>query len=172
MYTCPNCSAEFAAPGDFCTRCGKPMLSHTQPEVISPQKGFTPEVSKPSTPDQATATGLGRIFGLHAGVAFFTVAVNMMLFGKDGLALALAPVTGGADLPPALVISVLAGAAVAYINYLGQKKWYGDDHESAKIKALITGVLTAIPTGLPGMLFGSVALAGVLFGKKRQGSLS
>ena len=169
MYACPSCLAEFTAPGNFCTRCGTAMFSQPQQEVISPQPGFTPEVSRVLTPDQATAHGFGRIFGLHAGVAFFTVAVNGMLFGKDGLALVFAPATGGADIPVALFISAMAGAAVGYITYIGQKKWYGDDYESAKIKALITGVLTAIPTGLPGMLFGSAALAGPVFGKKRGG---
>jgi hypothetical protein len=61
---------------------------------------------------------------------------------------------------------------VGYITFLGQKKWSGDDYESAKIKGLITGVLTAIPTGLPGMLFGSAALAGLLLRKKSGGGVA
>jgi hypothetical protein len=169
MFTCPSCLAQFTDPSSDCTACGAPMDSQARQEVVGPQPGFESAVSRVSTPDQATAHGFGRIFGLHAGVAFFTVAVNGMLFGKDGLALIFAPATGGADIPVALVISLMAGAAVGYITYLGQKKWYGDDYESAKIKALITGVLTAIPTGLPGMLFGSAALAGLVFGEKRGG---
>jgi hypothetical protein len=172
MFTCPGCLAQFTDPGNFCTACGMLMDSQPQQEVIPPQSGFTTEVPRVSNLDQATAHGLGRVFGLHSGVAFFTIAVNGMLFGKDGLALVLAPVTGGADIPVALVISMLAGAVVGYITFLGQKKWSGDDYESAKIKGLITGVLTAIPTGLPGMLFGSAALAGLLLRKKSGGGVA
>lgn len=162
MFTCYHCGAKFTEERSLCASCGARFASPGQ-EIIPPQPGLTSNVS---SPDQATARGLGRIFGLHPGIAFFTVAVNLMLFGKDGLALVLAPITGGADLPVALAASMVAGAVVGYITYLGQKKWFADDHESAKIKGLITGVLTAIPTGLPGVLFGSAALMGLLWRKK------
>jgi hypothetical protein len=174
MFTCPNsdCRTQFSTPGNFCTKCGASMVDEPSQEVIPPRADYMPATARVSNPDYATARGFGRIFGLHSGVAFFTIAVNGMLFGKDGLALVLAPVVGGADIPPALIISMIAGAVVGYITYLGQMKWYADDHESAKIKALITGVLTAIPTGLPGMLFGSAALAGLLLRKKSGGGIA
>jgi hypothetical protein len=124
-----------------------------------------------TNPHQAVAHGFGSIFGLHPGIAFFTVAVNLMLFGTDVVAGIIAIPTLGTDILPALGISGLAGAAVGTITYMGQKKWGGDDAESAKIKGLITGVLTAIPTGLPGMLFGGAAVLGALLrGKKSSGT--
>lgn len=140
-------------------------------EIIPPQGNYAPSAVRVSNPDFETARGFGQAFGLHPAVAFFTIAVNLMMFGKDGLALILAPETAGADIPIALLISAGVGALTGYVTYLGQMKWYGDDHESAKIKALITGVLTAIPTGLPGMLFGSAAVAGFFLRKKNSGGL-
>jgi hypothetical protein len=167
MVTCANCQTQMVGPAGFCNRCGMPMVYPPQPDIIPPHNGATPNVPKFTNSDQAVAHGFGQVFGLHPGVAFFTIAVNLMLFGKDGLAALLALPTGGVDVPVALLISGLAGAAVGYVNYLGQRKWDGDDHESAKIKGLITGVLTAIPTGLPGLLFGSVAVVRLLKRGKR-----
>ena len=174
MFTCPNssCQSQFTEPGNFCTECGASMLAEPTQEIVPPHSGYVPAVSEISHPDHATARGLGNVFGLYPGIACFTVAVNLMLFGKDGLALVLAGPTAGGDIPIALFISVAAGAVVGYVTYLGQMKWYSDDRESAKIKALITGVLTAIPTGLPGVLFGSAALAGLFLRKKSSGGLS
>jgi hypothetical protein len=167
MFTCPNsdCLTQFSEASDFCTACGTPMFDQL-PQKVIPRADYEPATSGISNSDRATVHGFGNIFGLHPAVAFFTVAVNGMLFGKDGLALVLVPVTGGTDIPVAMVISVTVGLLVAYVTYLGQMKWHAEDHESAKIKALITGVLTAIPTGLPGMLFGSAALAGLLWRRK------
>jgi hypothetical protein len=162
MFTCQNCQTQFATPGGFCTACGTDMSYQMQQEVIPPERGGEARSYAIPNAYQATAHGLGSIFGLHPAVAFFTLAVNLMMFGKDGVALLLAPITAGSDIPLALLISVGVGALIGYVTYLGQMKWDGDDHESARIKAMITGILTALPTGLPGMLFGSVALAGLL----------
>jgi hypothetical protein len=168
MFTCPNsdCQAQFTTPGNFCTACGASMFDGSSQEVIPPQADYMSATARVSNREYATAHGFGYLFGLHPAVAFFTIAVNLMLFGKDGLALVLAGPTAGGDIPIALLISVGVGALAGYITYLGQMKWHADDHESARIKALITGVLTAIPTGLPGMLFGSAALAGMVLRRK------
>lgn len=166
MYQCKNCLTQFTTAGNFCDKCGARMSLQPQQEVIPPQPGFTAHFSNAVNPHQAAARGFERVFGLHPGIAFFTIAVNLMLFGKDGVAVILAGPTAGVDLPVALGISMVVGATVGYVTYLGQKKWYGDDDESAKIKGMITGVLTAIPTGLPGMLFGSAAIAGSLLRRK------
>jgi len=174
MFTCPNssCLTQFTAPGNFCTACGASMFDELSQEVIPPGANYMPAAGRISNADHAMARGFGNVFGLHPAVAFFTIAVNLMLFGKDGIAAILFPITGGADILPAILISVAGGAFAGYVTYLGQMKWHADDHESAKIKALITGFLTAIPTGLPGMLFGSAALAGLFLRKKPNGGLS
>jgi hypothetical protein len=143
------------------------MVSPPQPEILPPEARSAANMSKLPDPHQAVAHGFGRVFDLHPGVAFFTCAVNMMLFGKDGLAAIFAPVTLGGDVLPALFISGVVGVATGYVTYLGQRHWSMDDHENAKVKGLITGILTAIPTGLPGVLFGGVALLGLLRRGKR-----
>lgn len=174
MFTCPNstCLTQFTEPGNFCTECGASMFDESSQEVIPPRADYMPAIARVSNPEYRIARAFGEVFGLHPAVAFFTIAVNLMMFGKDGLALVLAGPTAGGDIPIALFISLAVGAVAGYVTYLGQMKWYADDRESAKIKALITGVLTAIPTGLPGMLFGSAALAGLLFRKKSGGGIA
>jgi hypothetical protein len=173
---CSQCGAQLSELSKFCSACGAPViprLSMQQSYLApgSPPRSTTPATT-PTNAHQAVAHGFGSVFGLHPGIASFTIAVNLMLFGTDGAATVSAILTGGADvvvaLPAVLTISGLAGAAVGVITYMGQKKWYGDDAESAKIKGLITGVLTAIPTGLPGMLFGGVAVLGALFRRKKN----
>jgi len=77
-------------------------------------------------------------------------------------------VTGGADIPVALVISMLAGAVVGYITFLGQKKWSGDDYESAKIKGLITGI-DSHSYRAAGHVVWVGCLAGLLLRKKSGG---
>jgi hypothetical protein len=97
----------------------------------------------PSTgnPHHVAAPGFGQHFGLHPIPAVMTLTVNAMMFGAEAASL-------GALWPAALAAAV----ALAFITYRAQKKFYGDDHEAALIKALAVGLLTAIPTGLPALL--------------------
>jgi len=79
-----------------------------------------------------------------------------------------------ATLGTTALLSVPVGIALGFITYKAQRHWYGDDRESAIIKALIVGLLTAIPTSLPGFLTipsGIVGLAHLLSGKRRDASL-
>jgi hypothetical protein len=167
MTQCQNCLTQLVGAANYCTTCGAAIVSQHQPEILPPGTGFVSGAPRVANPHHAVAHGFGKIFGLHPGVAFFTIAANLMLFGGDGLAALLTVSTGGAALPIVIFISAAAGAAVGYVTYLGQMRFNGDDQESAKIKALVTGILTAIPTRLPGILFGSVALAGLLGRGKR-----
>jgi hypothetical protein len=95
--------------------------------------------------------GLTATFGLDPRVAVLTVIVDTMVFGGDAITL-------GALIP----IGIVVGIMLACIVYKIQMKWYGDDHDSALIKALIIGLLTAIPAPLgpffaiPGGLLGIV----------------
>jgi hypothetical protein len=41
-------------------------------------------------------------------------------------------------------------------------RWYGDDAESARIKGLILGLLTAIPTPLPAVLYVPAGILGLV----------
>lgn len=168
MFACSNtkCSAQSAYPANFCNKCGASMVLRPQAEVLPPIGTGGSDTSKSPNPHQAVAHGFGGVFGLHPGVAFFVIAANLMLFGGDGLLGLIVVGTGGIGAVPALLLSVAAGAAVGYVAYLGQMKFAGDDHESAKIRGMITGILTAIPTRLPGVLFGAFALLGMLRRKR------
>jgi hypothetical protein len=120
------------------------MFRKSKPQTIQTDATTTPVKTSGSR-------GLAATFGLDPRVAVLTVIVDMMVFGGDAITL-------GALIP----IGIAVGAALAFIVYKIQMKWYGDDHDSALIKALIVGLLTAIPAPLgpffaiPGGLLGIV----------------
>jgi hypothetical protein len=95
--------------------------------------------------------GFGQFFGIHPTIAFLALIVDLMLFGGE-------VVTLGALLP----VSIGAGFVLGFITYLAQRKWYGDDKESAAIKGLILGLLTAIPTPLPAALYIPSGIVGLI----------
>jgi hypothetical protein len=100
---------------------------------------------------------------LDPRVAFLTVVVDAMLFGGD-------VATAGAG----ALLSVPVGVVLGVITYKAQRRWYGDDRESAFIKGLVVGLLTAIPTSLPGLLTipsGLIGLAHMLRRKKPDNSM-
>ena len=76
---------------------------------------------------------------------------NRMLFGGELATL-------GAILP----ISIVSGLILGIIAYMAQRKWYGDDKDSAIIKALILAFLTAIPTPLPAILYVPSGIVGLI----------
>jgi hypothetical protein len=105
----------------------------------------------------AAARGFAQIFGVHPSIAFLTLVVDLMLFGAEAGSLGL--------LWP---VSLGAGAVLGFIAYRAQMKWYGDDSESALIKALILAFLTAIPTPLPAALYVPAGIVGFLNRKKKS----
>jgi hypothetical protein len=99
----------------------------------------------------------GRLFGLDPRVAVLTLIVDMMLNAGD-----LA--TMGLLLP----VSILAGIVLGFVVYRAQINWYGDDQESARIKAIILGLLTAIPTPIPEILYLPAGIVGLFHGFRRN----
>jgi hypothetical protein len=111
-----------------------------------------PQEPFPHTDDHhAAARGFSQMFGLHPIPAITTLAVNAMLFTGT-------IATMGAIVPLALVVAVVLGVII----YRSQKRFYNDDHETALIKAMAVGLLTAIPTGLPAFLTVPSAVVGVV----------
>lgn len=108
-----------------------------------------PSASTPKTSRTEVARGFSGTFGLDPRVALLTVLVDLM-------ANSATIVSAG------LLYEVELGAAVvlSYIAYRAQRAWYGDDHDSALIKALMVGLLTAIPApitplfAIPGGMIG------------------
>jgi hypothetical protein len=97
------------------------------------------------------ARGFAQVFGLDPRVAALTFLVDAMLFGGT-----LA--SGGLLLP----VAVGAGGVLGFIAYRAQRRWYGDDAEAALIKGCIIGLLTAIPTPLPAVLYVPSAILGAV----------
>jgi hypothetical protein len=92
-------------------------------------------------PHAVAATEFIQTFGLHPAMALLVVVVNTMVF-----------VSGFGTMGVGWLTSIPIGVVIGIITFMAQKKWYGDDPESAFIKALIVAFLTAIPTSLPGYL--------------------
>jgi hypothetical protein len=110
---------------------------------------YPPPLSSSVHPHHVAARGFAQIFGLHPAVAFLTLIVDTMLFGGD-------VVTLGTSLP----LDVAAAGILGFIAYRAQMKWYGDDKESAVIKALILALLTAIPTNIPAFVYVPAGILG------------
>ena len=96
------------------------------------------------------ARGFAQAFGLHPAIAALTLTLDSMLFAGE-------TVTLGLFLPISLGVSAALGA----ITYKAQVHWYGDDDESAKLKAGILALLTAIPSALPLVLYVPAGFVGL-----------
>jgi hypothetical protein len=161
MLACAHCQTQIPEVSRYCSFCGMPNVPPTQMRNVSAPSGLgyalTPE---PLQRAGHFHGGFGQMFGLDPRVAFLTVVVDTMLFGGQV-----------ATLGASTVLSVPAGVALGLITYKVQRHWYKDDRESAMIKALVVGLLTAIPTSLPGFLTvpaGIVGLAHMLRRKKPE----
>ena len=156
MLTCEQCDNRMPDNAHFCNVCGTPLMvlapaappnswtassypgPYAQP---APVWVLPPSQERGLNPHHLAARGVAQTFGLHPAMAFLTIIVNTMAFA------------GGFVIPVGgWLLSIPVGIVISVIVYMGQKKWYDDDHESALIKALIVGFLTAIPTSLPGFL--------------------
>jgi hypothetical protein len=99
-----------------------------------------------------------QIFSLYPLLAFFIILVDAMDSAVD-------VVTLGISAPVLWLISSVFSAVVVF---MGQKKWGGDDQESALIKALIVGFLVALPTPFPSFLTVPSAVVGVVQTLRRK----
>jgi hypothetical protein len=81
--------------------------------------------------------GLAQFFGLDVRAAMLAVGVDLMVFAGDAL-----------SLETLIPLGIAVAAVLGVIVYRIQRKWYGDDHESALIKSMIVALVTAIPIPL------------------------
>ena len=104
-------------------------------------------------PHQAAASSRGflQLFGLDPRIAVLTFLVDTMLFGGTVVSFGLL-----------IPIAMAAGVVLGLITYRAQIRWYGDDREAALIKGCIIGLLTAIPTPLPALVYLPSAIIGLL----------
>jgi hypothetical protein len=157
MAACAYCHGNIHPASRFCSVCGQavPSASGTHAHPLTAFPPYHPHASHGR---------FGQHFGLDPRITLLTIAVDSMLFGGQ-------LVTLGST----ALLSIPAGIVLGFITYRAQRHWYRDDRESAMIKALIVGLLTAIPTSLPGFLTipsGIVGLAHLISGKRRADSLA
>jgi hypothetical protein len=112
----------------------------------------------------AASRGFGQMFGLDPRIAFLAFIVDFMLFSGGAASLAA---TAGLALPVLLFISTLAGLALGFVTKKAQMKWYGDDSETATIKGVVVGLLTAIPVGIPAIVWVPSGILGWLQNRKK-----
>ncbi len=161
MLACAHCQSLIHEACRFCPACGQPTGSAAQTYAAAGHQA--PAYSLIENGGALHHRGFGQVFGLDPRVAFLTLVVDGMLFGGDI-----------ATLGASALLSIPAGVVLGVITYKAQRHWYGDDRESALIKGLIVGLLTAIPTSLPGLLTvptGLIGLAHMLRRKKSPGPL-
>jgi hypothetical protein len=158
VILCTQCGASLQEAHRFCWKCGaKAETSVASPAQIAPRSvGFA---TQPQPQPYASPARFVRLFGLDPRIALLTLIVDMMLNGGD-------LVTMGLLLP----VSIAAGIVLGYIAYKAQINWYGDDKESARIKAVALGLLTAIPTPLPELLYIPAGLLGLWRSFRRRES--
>jgi len=157
---CSHCGFVPDQPGRFCPACGTQTgfaFPVQPPQTLSAFQGGAASQSPPFAWHAARARGFSQTFGIHPAIAFLTLIVDLMLFGGEVATL-------GAILP----ISIGAGCVLGVIAYLAQRKWYGDDKDSAAIKALILAFLTAIPTPLPAILTLPSGIVGLIHNWRRK----
>ena len=152
MTFCTQCGTSLQEAVRYCSGCGAkvdpPTWSRTGQAPQRPLQAHSPQ-----------ARGFGQIFGLDPRVAFLAFIVDLMLNAGE-----LA--TMGLIVP----FSVVAGIGLGYITFKTQTHWYGDDKESAKIKAVILGLMTAIPTALPAFLYVPSGVLGLFHSLRRKWS--
>ncbi|HEX3748853.1 MAG TPA: zinc ribbon domain-containing protein [Bryobacteraceae bacterium] len=153
MIFCTQCGTSMRESQKYCWNCGS--------KADGPATIVTPPASRfaAAPPQNAGVPGRNfcQAFGLDPRVAFLTLIVDVMLNAGDVASLGLL-----------LPVSIGAGIVLGYIVYRAQIGWYGDDPESAKIKAIILGLLTAIPTPLPELLYVPAGVIGLLHGFRRK----
>ena len=129
----------------------RPAEHAEQGQNVKVQRVATPERNVLSPQAAGAYKGLAQMFGLDLRAAVLVILVDLMLVGIDVISF-------GAFIVMGLVVAGVLG----YIVYKIQKQWFGDDHESALIKALIVGLLTAIPAPLTPLVAVPCGILGVV----------
>ena len=138
-----------------------PIL-HTVSDQQTPQVVQSPPMpSAPQfqavLPHAAASQGLAQMFGLEIRAAVLTVLVDLMVFAGD---------TFSAE--TLLPLGIAVAAALGFVVYKIQRKWYDDDHDSALIKAMMIGILTAIPVPLTPLIAIPGGIVGIVKALRRK----
>ena len=158
MPACPDCGVVTLEATRFCPSCGRDNKPVKQYQTINMYR-TQGEYSTSQAP--SSSKRLDQIFGIDPRIAFLAFVVDLMLFGT-------AAATAGITLPVLIPLAIAAGVVLGRITYKAQVKWFGDDHDSAMIKAGIIGLLTAIPVGIPAVVWVPSGLLGLLHNARKK----
>jgi hypothetical protein len=95
--------------------------------------------------------GLMQMFGLDPRAAALVTLVDLMMITLD--------ILSGATF---IVIGIGVAAYIAFLVYKMQRKFFGDDHDASLIKAMVVGLLMAIPVPLTPILAVICGITGTL----------
>jgi hypothetical protein len=144
---CARCGAAMSEVSRYCGACG---MDHSPVRQYSETSVQQPLQSTAAPGHHVASRGFGQMFGLDPRIAFLAFVVDFMLFSGGAASVAA---TAGLALPFLFFISCIAGAVLGFATHKAQKKWYGDDSETAMIKGVVVGLLTAIPVGIPAIVW-------------------
>lgn len=164
MPACPDCGVVTIETTRFCPSCGRDNQPMIRYQANNPPNPYRPQAPYAAPQAHAGSKTFDQIFGIDPRIAFLAFIVDLMLFGTEIATL-------GITLPLLIPLSIAAGVVLGRIAYKAQIKWYGDDHDSAMIKAGIIGLLTAIPVGIPAIVWVPSGLLGLLHNARNKPSL-
>src|SRR5215472_1908433 len=153
MVFCTQCGAGIQTTYLYCAKCG----AQADTSAVMRRQPTFQRVAGGSQNEGGLIRRFARLFGLDPRVAFAALIVDMMLNAGDIASMGLL-----------LPVSIGAGVVLGYAAYRAQINWYGDDPESAKTKAIILGLLTAIPTPLPELLYIPAGVFGLMRAFRRK----
>lgn len=155
MPFCTQCGSAIQNNHQFCAKCG----AGTETSAVIPVQPRFERIPDRDNKARGSIRSFSSLFGLDPRVAFLTLIIDMMLNAGDLVSMGLL-----------LPVSIIAGVVLAFVTYRAQINWYGDDKESAAIKAAVIGLLTAIPTPLPEILYIPAGIIGLFRGFWRKAS--
>lgn len=162
MPVCSDCGVVTLDATRFCPSCGRDSHPMTRYQTSKPYP-YRAQYSGPHA--HGPSKGFDQVFGLDPRIAFLAFIVDLMLFGTAAASM-------GIDLPLLIPVAIAAGIVLGRITYKAQIKWYGDDYDSAMIKASIVGLLTAIPVGIPAIVWVPSGLLGWFHHARKKLSLT
>jgi hypothetical protein len=161
MTACPECGVVNMELTRFCPSCGRNNNTVTEYQANQASSPYQHEAHFSGAERRVPSKGLDQIFGIDPRVASLAFIVDLMLFGSAAASM-------GLDLPILIPLAIVVGLVLGRITYKAQIKWYGDDHDSAMIKAGIVGLLTAIPVGIPAIVWVPSGLLGLLHNARKK----
>jgi hypothetical protein len=151
ITTCLPCNLLLAPGATFCGNCGAPAGALTAPTIGAPiMPPANAQIYIP--PDAPPVFGrLMQMFGLHPIVIFATLAIDWMLFAEE-------VATVGVGWILSIPVGFVLGVGVAFC----QRYMFRDEWGAAIGKAIIVGLLTAIPAPIPTVLLLPSGALGIL----------